>query len=123
MHETGSSENQHYVTNERRHQENGCETALRTCRIAKRQQQQVVDNSWVIPYCLALSRMFSYHINADLCISGTAGTKYHFMYIFKGHDHVTMEYIRGEESYDEIYNFRGECSAFTWSIVMHPSCV
>lgn len=103
---TGKSANGQYITSKRKHPDNGGETALRTCRVCRRQQQKVVNNNWSVPYLPSLSMRHSFHINAELWTSRTSGIKHIFKYICKDHDRARMGIIRGEQTYDEITNFQ-----------------
>jgi hypothetical protein len=50
----------------------------------------VVNNSWVVPHCPLLSKMFTAHINLEFCNSIKA-IKYIYKYINKGSDRTVFE--------------------------------
>ncbi len=71
--ETQQSENEHYISYRRRSPKDGGETAKRPVR---GKPDECVDNSWVVPYCQTLMRMFECQMNVELCVSRVSGIKY-----------------------------------------------
>ena len=104
--ETGRNDNNYYVTYRRRAPGFGGESVQRTIRVGNGSTLQYVNNSWVVPYSPEISRMFSCHINAELCISRVGGIKYLFKYVCKRHDRVTVELVGENQRYDEIGTFQ-----------------
>jgi len=49
-----------------------------------------LDNRWVVPYNPYLTTKYDCHINVEIC-SSIAAVKYLFKYVYKGHDHATIE--------------------------------
>ncbi len=49
-----------------------------------------LDNRWVVPY---LSTKYDAHINVEIC-NNICAIKYLFKYVYKGHDHATVEISR-----------------------------
>jgi len=119
--ETGQSESNYYVTYRRRSPSHGGERAQRTSRVGNRSVTVDVDNSWVVPYCPQLTRMFACHINVELCVSRVGGIKYLFKYVCKGSDRVTVEVIGDNQRYDEISHFQDaryvSASEASWRIL------
>ena len=52
--------------------------------------QMPIDNSWIVPYCPTLSRMFNAHINVEYCHS-VKSIKYICKYINKGGDMAILQ--------------------------------
>ncbi|UYV80906.1 hypothetical protein LAZ67_19002143 [Cordylochernes scorpioides] len=68
-----------------------------------------VDNRWVVPYNPYLLVRFNAHINVEVCAS-VKSVKYHFEYVYKGHDRAEVEVTVGEsalesKTHDEIKSF------------------
>ena len=53
-------------------------------------QKFAIDNRWVVPYNLYLTRHFSAHINVEVC-SSVQAIKYIHKYIYKGSDRATIQ--------------------------------
>jgi hypothetical protein len=49
-----------------------------------------LDNYWVVLHNVYLSTKYDVHINIEVC-NNIREVKYLFKYIYKGHDHVTIE--------------------------------
>jgi hypothetical protein len=49
-----------------------------------------LDNRWVVPHNVYLSTKYDAHINVEVC-NNIHVVKYLFKYIYKGHDHATVE--------------------------------
>ncbi|GFS38131.1 hypothetical protein Acr_00g0055910 [Actinidia rufa] len=65
---------------------------------------QDVDNRDVMPYNAYLLKMFTYHINVEVC-AGIRGVKYIHKYIYKGHDRTTMV-LRGVDEIQQYIDSR-----------------
>ncbi|KAH8975910.1 hypothetical protein BDL97_01G184800 [Sphagnum fallax] len=52
-----------------------------------------LDNRWVVPHNVYLSTKYDVHINVEVCNS-IREIKYLFKYVYKGHDHATVEISR-----------------------------
>ncbi|CAG8744181.1 20454_t:CDS:2 [Rhizophagus irregularis] len=61
-----------------------------------------LDNRWVVPYNPYLTTKYDCHINVEICSLITA-IKYLFKYVYKGHDHATVE-ISGGGNTNQINN-------------------
>jgi len=68
----------------------------------------IVDNRYVVPYCLTLSIIFNCHINVEI-VSSIKSVKYLYKYIYKGHNIavITIEPITENIIIDhaEIHNY------------------
>jgi hypothetical protein len=64
-----------------------------------------IDNSWVVPYCPLLSKIFHAHINVEYCQSVKA-IKYICKYINKGSDMAAFALQKQEAADDEIEMFQ-----------------
>ncbi len=100
--ETSHSDNEHYIVYRRRSPEDGGERAQRSVR---GNPNQVVDNSWVVPYSPKLLRLFQCHMNVELCVSRVGKIKYLFKYVCKGCDRITMS-IEGQTERNEVRCFK-----------------
>jgi hypothetical protein len=49
-----------------------------------------LDNRWVVPHNVYLSTKYDAHINVEVC-NNICVVKYLFKYVYKGHDHATVE--------------------------------
>jgi len=49
-----------------------------------------LDNRWVVPHNVYLSTKYDVHINVEVC-NNIHAVKYLFKYVYKGHDHATIE--------------------------------
>jgi hypothetical protein len=49
-----------------------------------------LDNRWVVPHNVYLLTKYNAHINVEIC-NNIYVVKYLFNYVYKGHDHVTVE--------------------------------
>ena len=58
--------------------------------------RHMVDNCWVVPYCKWLIWKYRCHINVE-CIASIKAIKYIYKYVYKGHDHTTMEFGNSED--------------------------
>ena len=58
-----------------------------------------LDNRWVVPYNPYLTTKYNCHINVEIC-SSIAAIKYLFKYVYKGHDHATIE-VRGNNMQEQ----------------------
>ncbi len=52
-----------------------------------------LDNRWVVPHNVYLLTKYDVHINVEVC-NNIYAIKYLFKYIYKGHDHATVEISR-----------------------------
>jgi hypothetical protein len=52
-----------------------------------------LDNRWVVPHNVYLSTKYNAHINIEVC-NNIPVVKYLFKYVYKGHDHATVEISR-----------------------------
>ncbi len=52
-----------------------------------------LDNRWVVPHNVYLSTKYDAHINVEVC-NNIRAVKYLFKYVYKGHDHATVEVSR-----------------------------
>jgi len=52
-----------------------------------------LDNRWVVPHNVYLSTKYDVHINVEV-INNIRAFKYLFKYVYKGHDHATVEISR-----------------------------
>jgi hypothetical protein len=52
-----------------------------------------LDNRWVVPHNVSLSTKYDAHINLEVC-NNICAIKYLFKYVYKGHDHATVEIAR-----------------------------
>jgi hypothetical protein len=75
-----------YSTYRRRSPDDGSYTAILKVR---GQTEIVVDNRWVVPYFLVISRFFNAHINVEYCYS-IKEIKYICKYINKRSDRATF---------------------------------
>ncbi len=49
-----------------------------------------LDSRWVVPHNVYLSTKYNAHINVEVC-NNIRAVKYLFKYVYKGHDHATIE--------------------------------
>ncbi len=56
-----------------------------------------LDNCWVVPHNVHLSSKYNAHINVEVC-NNIRVVKYLFKYVYKGHDHVTIEISRQNDN-------------------------
>ncbi len=49
-----------------------------------------LDNHWVVPHNVYLLTKYDAHINVEVC-NNICAIKYLFKYVYKGHDHATIE--------------------------------
>ena len=56
-------------------------------------QGRQVDNQWVVCHSLYLIWKYRCHINVE-SIASVKAVKYIYKYVYKGHDHTTMEFGR-----------------------------
>jgi hypothetical protein len=59
-----------------------------------------LDNCWVVPHNVYLSTKQDAHINVEVC-NNIRAVKYLFKYIYKGHDHATIEISRQSDNATE----------------------
>ena len=59
---------------------------------------KVIDNRWIVPYCILFLLLLECHVNMECCIS-VKSFKYIHKYVYKGHDRTTMGF---GETLDEI---------------------
>jgi len=52
-----------------------------------------LDNRWVVLHNVYLSTKYDAHINVEVC-NNIRAVKYLFKYVYKGHDHATVEISR-----------------------------
>jgi ATP-dependent DNA helicase PIF1 len=53
-----------------------------------------MDNSWIVPYNLFLSKKYDAHINVEIC-SSIRSIKYIHKYVLKGHDRAQVTFVSG----------------------------
>jgi PIF1-like helicase/Helitron helicase-like domain at N-terminus len=84
-----------------------------TCTKIVGRNEVVLDNSWVVPYCPLLSRIFDGHINVEYCNS-VKSIKYICKYIHKGSDQavVALEDAAGEGPANQQRNEHDEISKY-----------
>ena len=58
-----------------------------------------LDNRWVVSYNPYLLLKFNAHINVEIC-STVSAVKYHYKYVYKGHDRAIIEFKAGGENVD-----------------------
>jgi hypothetical protein len=56
-----------------------------------------LDNRWVVPHNVYLSTKYDAHINVEVC-NNIRAVKYLFKYVYKGHDHATIEISRQNDN-------------------------
>lgn len=106
LEETGLEESEFYATYRHCYPSDGGETAL--WRFHAPDGSEILDtvnNSWVVPYCPALSNMSQCHLNVELCNSRISGIKYPFKYIYKRCNRMAVTMMGGQRRYDEISRF------------------
>ncbi len=59
-----------------------------------------LDNCWVVPHNVYLSTKYDAHINIEVC-NNIRVIKYLFKYVYKGHDHATVEISRQNDNATE----------------------
>ncbi len=59
-----------------------------------------LDNRWVVPHNVYLSTKYDAHINVEVC-NNIRAVKYLFKYVYKGHDHATVEISRQSDNATE----------------------
>ncbi len=62
---------------------------LQSVKLPRSRVEMEVDNSWVVPYCPVLSRMFNSHVNVEFC-SSVKSIKYICKYVNKGSDMAAL---------------------------------
>ena len=76
---------------------------------------KVVNNHWVIPFCIFLLWKYRCHINIE-CIGSIKGIKYIYKYVYKGHNCTTMEFGKCQNEiklYLDVH-YVSQCEAFWW---------
>jgi hypothetical protein len=79
-----------------------------------------LDNRWVVSHNVYLSTKYDAHINVEVC-NNIRVVKYLFKYVYKGHDHATVEISRQSNNAtegnvaeaDEIKKYLDCCYVFT----------
>ena len=66
-----------------------------------------IDNTWVVPYCPILSKIFNAHINVEYC-NTVKSIKYICKYVNKGSDQAVFGLERQEMRRDEVQGTRLE---------------
>jgi len=56
-----------------------------------------LDNCWVVSHNVYLSTKYDVHINVEVC-NNIRAVKYLFKYVYKGHDHATIEISRQSDN-------------------------
>jgi hypothetical protein len=56
-----------------------------------------LDNRWVVPHNVYLSTKYDAHINVEVC-NNIRAVKYIFKYVYKRHDHATVEISRQNDN-------------------------
>ena len=72
-------------------------------------QQLEVDNRWVVPYCKFLLWKYRCHINLESVIS-IKSIKYIYKYVYKGHDHTTVEFGKNVDEAKHYLDARYVCA-------------
>ena len=65
----------------------------RKVKVKRQGTEFVVDNRWVVPHNMWLSKKYNAHINVEVC-SSIKAVKYLYKYVYKGHDKVMIELNR-----------------------------
>ena len=60
-------------------------------KVGRGASEHEVDNRWVVPYCAYLLWRYHCHINVE-CVASIKAIKYIYKYVYKGHDHTTMQF-------------------------------
>ena len=71
-------------------------------------RQQLVDNTWIVPYNPYLSRLLEAHVNVEVITYSFACIKYVIKYIKKGGDQVMCKIVdaAGHEAVDEVATYQ-----------------
>ncbi|GBM23565.1 hypothetical protein AVEN_122858-1, partial [Araneus ventricosus] len=64
-----------------------------------------VDNTWIVPYCPLLTKIFNAHINVEYCNS-VKSIKYVCKYVNKGSDIAMFDLTSGENGLNEIHQYQ-----------------
>ncbi|GBN94556.1 hypothetical protein AVEN_215082-1, partial [Araneus ventricosus] len=64
-----------------------------------------VDNTWIVPYCPLLTKIFNAHINVEYCNS-VKPIKYVCKYVNKGSDIAMFELTSGGNDLNEIHQYQ-----------------
>ncbi|GBM44850.1 hypothetical protein AVEN_201095-1 [Araneus ventricosus] len=64
-----------------------------------------VDNTWIVPYCPLLTKIFNAHINVEYCNSVNS-IKYVCKYVNKRSDMFVFELTSGENELNEIRQYQ-----------------
>ena len=72
--------------------------------IKKGNEELVINNSWVVPYCPLLSKTFKAHINVELC-SSVKSIKYICKYVNKGSDACIFD-LENPGKFDEVKQYQ-----------------
>ncbi|KAH7717673.1 hypothetical protein AAVH_14868 [Aphelenchoides avenae] len=80
------------------------------------QSPRRADNRWIVPYCPALLKKYSCHMNVEI-VQGLHAVKYLYKYIFKRDEisqHLDARYVRSSEAYARLLRkpIRGRTHAF-----------
>ncbi|GBL83679.1 hypothetical protein AVEN_132609-1 [Araneus ventricosus] len=76
-----------------------------TVNISFRRSEASADNTWIVPYCPLLTKIFNAHINVEYCNSVTS-IKHVCKYVNKGSDMAVFELASGENDQNEIHQYQ-----------------
>jgi hypothetical protein len=55
-----------------------------------------IDNRWIVPYSPWFLWRYCSHINME-CVISVRAINYIYKYVYKGHDHTTMEFGKSQD--------------------------
>ncbi|GBN09155.1 hypothetical protein AVEN_240526-1 [Araneus ventricosus] len=90
-----------YPLYRRRSSQDGGFTANINCRGS----EVSLDNTWIVPYCPLLTKIFNAHINVEYCNS-VKSIKYVCKYVNKGSDMAVFELASGENDLNDIRQYQ-----------------
>ena len=100
LHDTRTGEDGYPLYRRRSPEDSGFKAKIKV-EIVDSIQEIEIDNKWVMPYCLLLSRIFQAHINVEYCNS-VKSIKYICKYVNKGNDQATFGFGKDGTAIDEI---------------------
>jgi hypothetical protein len=81
----------------------GCQARIKV-KVGNSHREMTIDNSWIVPYCPLLSRIFQAHINVEYCNS-VKSIKYICKYVNKGTDQAVFGVEADRTALDEIHRY------------------
>lgn len=94
----------------------------RTVTMKVKGKDVLVDNTWIVPYCPLLSKVFKTHINVEFCNS-VKSIKYVCKYVNKGSDMAVFGIVRPDRK-DEVTCYQlgryVSCNEAIWRIFSFP---